>query len=103
MSAMKAFQQSMTHPSEIIALIKFKLNTPRQPIYALQKPNIKHQSQSYTHDLCIYFLNLTSRSFARVIQELDNELKLPICLFYLILRGLGTYDTPKLMNINHLN
>jgi farnesyl-diphosphate farnesyltransferase len=37
-------------------------------------------------------LNKTSRSFSAVIQELHPELLLPICLFYLILRGLDTVE-----------
>ena len=41
---------------------------------------------------CYEFLNLTSRSFAAVIQALDPELRPAICLFYLILRGLYTIE-----------
>lgn len=41
---------------------------------------------------CFRFLNLTSRSFATVIQELDPELLVPISLFYLVLRGLDTIE-----------
>jgi farnesyl-diphosphate farnesyltransferase len=46
----------------------------------------------YSYGKCYYFLNKTSRSFARVIQELDPELRHPVCLFYLILRGLDTVE-----------
>ncbi len=45
-----------------------------------------------TEYACYYYLNATSRSFARVIQSLDDELKLPVCLFYLVLRGLDTVE-----------
>lgn len=41
---------------------------------------------------CFYFLNMTSRSFSAVIQELHPELLVPIALFYLILRGLDTIE-----------
>jgi farnesyl-diphosphate farnesyltransferase len=41
---------------------------------------------------CFHYLNLTSRSFAAVIQELHPELLVPVCLFYLILRGLDTIE-----------
>lgn len=37
-------------------------------------------------------LDLTSRSFAVVIQELNPELLVPIALFYLVLRGLDTIE-----------
>jgi farnesyl-diphosphate farnesyltransferase len=35
---------------------------------------------------------MTSRSFASVIQELNPELLVPVCLFYLVLRGLDTIE-----------
>ena len=41
---------------------------------------------------CYYYLEKTSRSFSSVIQELHPELKLPVALFYLILRGLDTIE-----------
>ncbi|KAL1582564.1 hypothetical protein WHR41_08715 [Cladosporium halotolerans] len=41
---------------------------------------------------CFRLLKLTSRSFAAVIQELHPELLVPVCLFYLILRGLDTVE-----------
>jgi farnesyl-diphosphate farnesyltransferase len=41
---------------------------------------------------CFKYLDLTSRSFSAVIQELHPELLLPVTLFYLILRGLDTIE-----------
>ena len=41
---------------------------------------------------CFKYLEMTSRSFASVIQELNPELLVPVCLFYLILRGLDTIE-----------
>ena len=41
---------------------------------------------------CFRYLDLTSRSFSAVIQELHPELLLPVTLFYLILRGLDTIE-----------
>lgn len=41
---------------------------------------------------CYYYLDKTSRSFAAVIKELHPELLVPICIFYLILRGLDTIE-----------
>lgn len=49
-------------------------------------------SESATLKECFRFLNLTSRSFASVIQELNHELLAPIALFYLVLRGLDTIE-----------
>lgn len=41
---------------------------------------------------CFKYLDLTSRSFSAVIKELHPELLLPICIFYLVLRGLDTIE-----------
>ncbi len=48
--------------------------------------------ESVSSRICFDFLDQTSRSFSAVIQELHPELLLPICLFYLILRGLDTIE-----------
>lgn len=48
--------------------------------------------ESDTLKECFKYLKLTSRSFAAVIQELHPELLVPVCLFYLILRGLDTIE-----------
>jgi farnesyl-diphosphate farnesyltransferase len=42
---------------------------------------------------------MTSRSFAAVILELNPELLLPICLFYLVLRGLDTIEDDMTLDI----
>lgn len=61
---------------------------------------------------CFKYLNLTSRSFSSVIQELNPELLVPVALFYLILRGLDTIEDdmtipleikePKLRNFEEI-
>ncbi|KAI7039492.1 hypothetical protein KC362_g5805, partial [Hortaea werneckii] len=48
---------------------------------------------------CFRFLQMTSRSFAAVIQELHPELLVPVTLFYLILRGLDTIEDDMTLNI----
>lgn len=45
-----------------------------------------------TYAECFHYLNYTSRSFAAVVQALDEELRMPICIFYLVLRGLDTVE-----------
>lgn len=44
------------------------------------------------NEFCYEALKKVSRSFAVVIQQLPKELQQPICLFYLILRGLDTVE-----------
>ncbi|WEW59619.1 bifunctional farnesyl-diphosphate farnesyltransferase/squalene synthase [Emydomyces testavorans] len=50
------------------------------------------QNETESEKKCYHFLKLTSRSFSAVIMELHPELLLPVCLFYLILRGLDTIE-----------
>jgi farnesyl-diphosphate farnesyltransferase len=42
--------------------------------------------------ICFKYLDLTSRSFTVVIKQLNTELLLPVCIFYLVLRGLDTIE-----------
>jgi farnesyl-diphosphate farnesyltransferase len=62
-----SFLQSIFHPSEIGALILYKFfrPSPVNSIHPEQKTKIR----------CYEFLNKTSRSFAAVIQELDDEIR----------------------------
>ncbi|KAJ3311197.1 Farnesyl-diphosphate farnesyltransferase [Boothiomyces sp. JEL0838] len=72
---MSAIYQSILHPSEIYSLVKYKLLDEKP-----EKTRLNH------------LLNITSRSFARVIQSLDPEIRQAVCIFYLVLRGLDTIE-----------
>ena len=48
--------------------------------------------ESATAKVCFDFLDKTGRSFSSVVKELHPELLLPVCVFYLILRGLDTIE-----------
>nr|KAK5443590.1 bifunctional farnesyl-diphosphate farnesyltransferase/squalene synthase [Exophiala xenobiotica] len=48
--------------------------------------------ESESAKICFQYLDKTSRSFSAVIQELHPDLLLPVCLFYLTLRGLDTVE-----------
>lgn len=50
------------------------------------------EKESETLKECFKYLNMTSRSFSSVIQELNPELLVPVALFYLILRGADTIE-----------
>ena len=50
------------------------------------------KNSSETENICFKFLDQTSRSFSAVIKELNPEMLVPICLFYLTLRGLDTIE-----------
>ncbi|GAO13690.1 uncharacterized protein UV8b_01680 [Ustilaginoidea virens] len=75
----------LLHPNQLRSIIQWKLW--HDPVHR-RNPN----TESETLRECFRFLNLTSRSFAAVIQELNHELLVPISLFYLVLRGLDTIE-----------
>lgn len=83
--SVQAFKDSLFYPQEILSLFKYQLSTNAS---AQQIKHIRDPSERR----CYEFLLLTSRSFAAVICELDQELRLPICIFYLVLRGLDTIE-----------
>jgi len=81
------------HLSELRAIIQWK--TWHNPVH-------ERDESRETNDLkqCFRFLNLTSRSFAAVIQELHPELLTPVCLFYLVLRGLDTVEDDMTISLD---
>ena len=55
--------------------------------------------ESQTVRTCFKLLEMTSRSFSAVIQELHPELLLPVALFYLIERGLDTIEDDMTLSL----
>ncbi|KAI1930183.1 bifunctional farnesyl-diphosphate farnesyltransferase/squalene synthase [Ophidiomyces ophidiicola] len=85
---MVSFSQALyllSHPQELRSIIQWKVW--HEPVHARNTEN-----ETETEKKCYHFLKLTSRSFSAVIMELHPELLLPVCLFYLILRGLDTIE-----------
>ncbi|KAF5341218.1 hypothetical protein D9611_005929 [Ephemerocybe angulata] len=82
----------LTHPLEFKTLLQFWLYyEQKRDIKAIQEhPTSGWDRQSMQR--CWAFLDLTSRSFAAVIKELEGDLARTICLFYLVLRGLDTVE-----------
>jgi len=60
----------------------------------VESNNKSKEMNEYDQNLkfCFDSLKEVSRSFNIVIQQLDNELKNVICIFYLVLRGLDTIE-----------
>lgn len=85
MPSISSIAYYLTHIHELRAIIQWK--TWHNPVHerdeSKETPELKE---------CFRFLDLTSRSFAAVIKELHPELLVPVCLFYLILRGLDTVE-----------
>ncbi|KAF8250842.1 putative squalene synthetase [Wilcoxina mikolae CBS 423.85] len=79
------------HPSQLRAIIQWKVwHNP------LHERNPEKETASLRR--CFEFLDMTSRSFSAVIQELCPELCISVSLFYLILRGLDTIEDDMTIN-----
>ncbi|KAI9283014.1 farnesyl-diphosphate farnesyltransferase [Umbelopsis sp. AD052] len=87
---------SLGHPSELSALITYKFFKPESNINRNQKLIANNERKKRCYD----FLDKTSRSFSAVIQELDDELRDAICLFYLVLRGLDTIEDDMTLDLD---
>lgn len=81
---MSKYLQSLLRPVELYSMIKWKLTKDPSAI--------PESAKSKNLRWCWKMLNHTSRSFAFVIRELGDELRDPVCLFYLVLRALDTIE-----------
>lgn len=87
----RKFAEMLLHPYELLLLLKYKF------IYAKKvalPPNLSESSR-----YCYEKLTLVSRSFAAVILELPDELREPICNFYLVLRALDTVEDDMTVDV----
>ncbi|KAI0126696.1 farnesyl-diphosphate farnesyl transferase [Xylariales sp. AK1849] len=75
----------LCHPNQLRSVIQWKVW--HEPVH---RRDPSKEPQTLTS--CFHLLNLTSRSFAAVIQELNPDMLVPIALFYLVLRGLDTIE-----------
>ncbi|KAI8623761.1 farnesyl-diphosphate farnesyltransferase [Xylariaceae sp. FL1651] len=85
MGGLKEVLYYMFHPNQLRSIIQWKVW--HEPVHH-RDPS----KEAPTLQSCFKFLNMTSRSFATVIQELNHEMLVPIALFYLVLRGLDTIE-----------
>jgi farnesyl-diphosphate farnesyltransferase len=81
---------STIRPTEFNAMIHLRLEGLRNKSYS--EP-LSELAQGLNHrEFCYAALNKVSRSFAVVIQHLPEELRDPVCVFYLMCRGLDTIE-----------
>lgn len=85
MGGLKDVAYLLFHPVQLRSIIQWKLW--HEPVHHRDPAK-----DTPTQKACFKYLDLTSRSFAAVIKELNPELLMPICLFYLVLRGLDTIE-----------
>ena len=74
--------QSIQYPSEIISMCKMRSKSYKIPF----------EKNTNDIDACYEMLNRVSRSFSVVIQQLPDQLKDVVCIFYLVLRGLDSIE-----------
>ncbi|KAI6710711.1 hypothetical protein JHW43_006769 [Diplocarpon mali] len=72
------------HPNQLRSILQWHV--------ARKLPRRNPEKESENLQACFKYLDMTSRSFSSVIQELTPELLVPVALFYLILRGLDTIE-----------
>ncbi|KAJ5831973.1 hypothetical protein N7474_000284, partial [Penicillium riverlandense] len=73
------------HPIELKSIVQWKLRH-----HAPHERNEKNETEA--QKTCFKFLDTSGRSFSAVIKELHPKLLLPVCIFYLVLRGLDTIE-----------
>ncbi|KAJ6026490.1 uncharacterized protein N7446_004911 [Penicillium canescens] len=81
------------HPNQLGVLVQWKLR--HVPIHKRDETQ-----ESATAKICFEFLDQTGRSFSPVVKELHPELLLPVCVFYLVLRGLDTIEDDTSIPLN---
>ncbi|KAL3480644.1 isoprenoid synthase domain-containing protein [Aspergillus californicus] len=74
------------HPIQLRNILQWKIY--HKPIYG----HTITDTTTETQRTCFRFLDQTGRSFSAVIKELHPDLLLPVCVFYLVLRGLDTIE-----------
>ncbi len=82
--------KSALHPQEVKALLKLKIKGRKYtiPKESLATLVLKLDDETF----CYAALSKVSRSFAVVIQQLPENLKDAVCIFYLVLRALDTIE-----------
>ncbi|KAJ3801696.1 squalene synthase [Lentinula aff. detonsa] len=82
----------LTHPIEFRTLLQFWLFHEQKRDITSMKEHATSGWDRQSMRRCWEFLDMTSRSFAAVIKEVEGDLARTICMFYLVLRGLDTIE-----------
>nr|AFR13032.1 squalene synthase [Wolfiporia cocos]AFR13033.1 squalene synthase [Wolfiporia cocos] len=92
MGALSMLVLLLTHPLEFRTLLQYKLWHESNRDISAPSEHVHSGWDRKSMRRCWYFLDMTSRSFAGVIRELEGDLARVICLFYLVLRALDTIE-----------
>lgn len=85
-----------THFPELLYLVQMKKKFKQFKPSSQRLNEIAQTADDST--FCFEALKKVSRSFSIVIQQLPEALKEPVCIFYLILRGLDTIEDDMTIN-----
>ena len=86
MPSAKVLLELLANPRELAAVVQLKLR-----VREISKKNSQKRIGQHW-DFCFGILIDVSRSFNIVIQQLGDEMRDAICIFYLVLRGLDTVE-----------
>lgn len=87
---------AVTHPNEAKAMINYAVW--RDPLHRIED-NTEAGLDREDMRQCWKYLDMTSRSFAAVIKELEGDLARVVAIFYLVLRGLDTVEDDMTIQI----
>lgn len=79
----EGFSSFLFHPDEAYLALAFRFGF-------MARSKLPLDTEEYT--FCETILKKVSRSFALVIQTLPNDLRISVCIFYLVLRALDTIE-----------
>lgn len=89
---MKRISHYSANPADLAYLFQFKNKLKHYRPSDLSLMELSEKLSEDDKAYCYEALKKVSRSFAIVIQQLPEELKDAICIFYLVLRGLDTIE-----------
>ena len=84
--------QLYTKGSHIIEQLSYPSECYYLALFMIGKESAVSAEATRDEKACFALLKKTSRSFAAVINQLDDELRIPTCVFYLVLRALDTVE-----------
>ncbi|ORX34197.1 putative farnesyl-diphosphate farnesyltransferase [Kockovaella imperatae] len=110
MPSAAAISQLLIHPTELRSVINYKLW--RDKSRDITNP-AEFETSGYDRETmrkCWDLLDFSSRSFSVVVKELEGDLARTVCIFYLVLRALDTFEDDmtipndiKLPNLRNLH
>ena len=93
MPSAKVLLELLANPRELAAVVQLKLK-----VRGIDKKNSQKRRGEHW-EFCFGILKDVSRSFNIVIQQLGDQMRDAICIFYLVLRGLDTVEDDMALDV----